>query len=289
MFIDTHSHLYDEQFDDDRADVLQRAFAAGAGKIFLPNINAGTIAPMLQLAGAYPGRLYPMMGLHPEDLGDTWRETLQQMETRLQEQDHPYIAIGEVGLDYYWDRSKYEEQQEAFAIQVEWAVKYGLPLMIHTRDAHREMVEVLTDVLNRNIEISESRNIEISKSRHPEISTSRHPDIATFSGVFHCFGGSAEEAAELLGFEDFMLGIGGVVTFKKSPLPAVLREAVPLERIVLETDAPYLAPVPHRGKRNETAFVTDVIAKLAEIYERDAQEVARITTENALKTFPKAK
>ncbi len=265
MFIDTHSHLYDEQFDDDRAEVLQRAFAAGAGKIFLPNINAETIAPMLQLAGAYPGRLYPMLGLHPEDLGDTWRETLQQMETRLQEQDHPYIAIGEVGLDYYWDRSKYEEQQEAFAIQVEWAIKYGLPLMIHTRDAHREMVQVLREILNR------------------------HPDIATFSGVFHCFGGSAEEAEELLGFEDFMLGIGGVVTFKKSPLPAVLREAVPLERIVLETDAPYLAPVPHRGKRNETAYVTDVITKLAEIYERDAQEVARITTENALKTFPKAK
>ena len=281
MFIDTHSHLYDEQFDDDRADVLQRAFAAGAGKIFLPNINAGTIQPMLQLAGAYPGRLYPMMGLHPEDLGDTWRETLQQMETRLQEQDHPYIAIGEVGLDYYWDCSTYEEQQEAFAIQVEWAIKYGLPLMIHTRDAHREMVQVLTDVRNRNRNISESRNIEISESRHP--------DIATFSGVFHCFGGSAEEAAELLGFEGFMLGIGGVVTFKKSPLPAVLRETVPLERIVLETDAPYLAPVPHRGKRNETAYVTDVIAKLAEIYERDAQEVARITTENALKTFPKAK
>ena len=169
MFIDTHSHLYDEQFDDDRADVLQRAFAAGAGKIFLPNINAETIAPMLQLASAYPGRLYPMLGLHPEDLGDTWRETLQQMETLLQEEDHPYIAIGEVGLDYYWDRSKYEEQQEAFAIQVEWAVKYGLPLMIHTRDAHREMVQVLTDVLNRHPGISESRNIDIPTSRHPEI------------------------------------------------------------------------------------------------------------------------
>ena len=289
MLTDTHSHLYDEAFDADRDAVLERARAAGIGKIFLPNINAETIQPMLRMAQQHPGCLYPMLGLHPEDLGDTWRETLQQMETLLQEQDHPYIAIGEVGLDYYWDRSKYEEQQEAFAIQVEWAVKYGLPLMIHTRDAHREMVQVLTDVRNRNPGISESRNIEISKSRHPEISESRNPEIPKSSGVFHCFGGSAEEAAELLGFEDFMLGIGGVVTFKKSPLPAVLREAVPLERIVLETDAPYLAPVPHRGKRNETAYVTDVIAKLAEIYERDAQEVARITTENALKTFPKAK
>lgn len=272
-YIDTHSHLYDEQFDDDRDDVLQRAFDAGASKIFLPNINAATIEPMLQLAQANPGRLYPMIGLHPEDLGDTWREVLPMMEALLTEADHPYIAIGEVGLDYYWDRSLYQEQQEAFGIQVGWAIKYGLPLMIHTRNAHREMVQVLTDVLNRHIEISKSRN----------------PDIATFSGVFHCFGGTAEEAEELLSFDGFMLGIGGVVTFKKSPLPNVLREVVPLERIVLETDAPYLAPVPHRGKRNETAFMTEVIAKLAEIYSRDAEEVALITTENALKTFPKAK
>ena len=259
-YIDTHSHLYDEQFDDDRDDVLQRAFDAGASKIFLPNINAATVAPMLQLAQANPRRLYPMIGLHPEDLGDSWREVLPMMEALLKEADHPYIAIGEVGLDYYWDRSLYQEQQEAFRIQVGWAISYGLPLMIHTRNAHREMVEVMRGMANRHL-----------------------------SGVFHCFGGSAEEAEELLSFDGFMLGIGGVVTYKKSPLPNVLREVVPLERIVLETDAPYLAPVPHRGKRNETAFVTDVIAKLAEIYSRDEEEVALITTENALKTFPKAK
>ena len=286
MFIDTHSHLYDEQFDADRADVLQRAFDAGAAKIFLPNINADTIQPMLQLAQAYPERLYPMMGLHPEDLGETWREVLPQMEALLQAPHHPYIAIGEVGLDYYWDRSLYEEQQQAFGIQVGWAIKYELPLMIHTRNAHREMVEVLREICK-----SVNRKSVNSKLENPQSVNSKSVNrkFVNLSGVFHCFGGTAAEAEELLGFEGFMLGIGGVVTFKKSPLPEVLREVVPLERIVLETDAPYLAPVPHRGKRNETAFITEVIAKLAEIYSRDTEEVALITTQNALKTFPKAK
>lgn len=265
MFIDTHSHLYGEEFAADRDEVLQRAFDAGASKIFLPNINWDTLEPMLRLAGKYPGRLYPMLGLHPEDLGETWREVLPRMERLLMSTDHPFIAVGEVGLDYYWDRSMYEEQQEAFAIQVGWAMRYDLPLMIHTRDAHREVVDVLRKIMNR-----ETVNGKLS-------------------GVFHCFGGSAEEAVELLSFDGFMLGIGGVVTFKKSSLPEVLREAVPLERIVVETDAPYLAPTPHRGKRNETAFAIEVLRKLAEIYSRDIGEVAAITTKNALKTFPKVR
>lgn len=261
MFIDTHSHLYVEEFAADRDEVLQRAFEAGASKIFLPNINADSIEPMMHLVGRHPGRLYPMIGLHPEDLGDTWRQVLSSMERLLQETSHPFIAVGEVGLDYYWDRSQYAEQQEAFAIQVEWAMKYELPLMIHTRDAHHEMVDVL----------------------------SQHIVNGKLSGVFHCFGGTADEAEELLRFDGFLLGIGGVVTFKKSKLPEVLREVVPLECIVVETDAPYLAPVPHRGKRNETAFAVEVIRKLAEIYSCEVGEVAAITTENALKTFPKAR
>lgn len=266
MFIDTHSHLYDEQFADDIDEVLRRAFDVGATRIFLPNINRETIEPMLSLAQRYPGRLYPMMGLHPEDLGETWRDVLPLMERYLQHPDHPFIAIGEVGLDYYWDRSLYHEQQEAFAIQVQWALKYNLPLMIHTRDAHREMVDVL------------SRQIVNSKLSNRKL-----------SGVFHCFGGTSEEAEELLAFDGFMLGIGGVVTYKKSTLPEVLRQTVPLERIVVETDSPYLAPVPHRGKRNETAFAREVIRKLAEIYSCSEEEVATITTQNALKTFPKAR
>ena len=265
-FIDTHSHLYDDQFDADREEVVQRAFDAGASKIFLPNINAETVVPMLQLSQRFPGRLYPMLGLHPEDLGETWRQVLTSMEKLLQVDTHPFIAIGEVGLDYYWDRSLYAEQQEAFDIQVGWAVKYGLPLMIHTRKAQAEVVNIL-------------------RSRSKACSSRKEP----LAGVFHCFSGSAEEARELLRFDGFMLGIGGVLTFKKSRLPDVLRQAVPLERIVVETDSPYLAPTPHRGKRNESAFIVEVLRTLAEIYALSMDEVAAITSENALKTFPKAR
>ncbi|MCR5180122.1 MAG: TatD family hydrolase [Bacteroidaceae bacterium] len=261
-FIDTHSHLYDPAFGPDADEVLQRAFAAGATKIFLPNINSTTIQPMLQLANRYPGRLYPMLGLHPEDLGDTWQTVLPQMEQLLANPNHPFIAVGEVGLDYYWDRTLYDEQQLAFAQQARWALRYQLPLMIHSRSAHRELVDVLLSI---------------------------DPTKQQLSGVFHCFGGTASEAQELLTFPHFMLGIGGVVTFKKSKLPEVLRQNVPLERIVLETDSPYLAPTPHRGKRNETAFLTEVIHKLAEIYSCSDDQIATITTENALKTFPKAR
>ncbi len=273
-FIDTHSHLYDPAFADDTDEVVQRAFAAGASKIFLPNINATTIQPMLELAGRYPGRLYPMLGLHPEDLGDTWQDVLPQMEQLLAAPDNPFIAIGEVGLDYYWDRSLYEEQQRAFAIQVQWALRYHLPLMIHTRSAHRELVDVLH---------TQIRNYEETPVSHSSDNTP-----TGLSGVFHCFGGTAAEAEELLRFPHFMLGIGGVVTFKKSKLPEVLSQCVPLQRIVLETDSPYLAPTPHRGKRNETALLPEVIRKLAEIYLCTEEQIMEITTQNALKTFPKA-
>ena len=293
MIIDTHSHLYGEEFADDIDDVLQRARAAGIGKIFLPNINAASVEPMMALVRRHPGFLYPMMGLHPEDLGDDWREVLAQMEAQLAAPDHPFIAVGEVGLDYYWDRTLYDEQQEAFAIQVGWALKYDLPLMIHTRSAHREMVDVLKNeqwiarpegtldpsrMGNGQLSNSKSSN---SKSSNCKLSNSK------LHGVFHCFGGTSEEAEELLGFEGFMLGIGGVVTFKKSTLPEVLRETVPLERIVVETDSPYLAPVPYRGKRNESAFIVAVIDKLSEIYHVGSDEVRQITTRNALQTFAK--
>lgn len=265
MIIDTHSHLYDEDFAEDIDAVIERARAADVGKVFLPNINATTVEPMMALVRRYPDYLYPMIGLHPEDLSDDWRDVLEQMEQQLAAPNHPFIAVGEVGLDYYWDRSKYDEQQEAFAKQVDWAQRYELPLMIHTRSAHREMV----DVLKRQIVNSKS---SYRKSR----------------GVFHCFGGSAEEAEELLGFDGFMLGIGGVVTYKKSKLPDVLRSTVPLERIVVETDSPYLSPVPFRGKRNESAYVCAVIDKLSEIYEVTSDKICAITTQNALQTFPKA-
>ena len=264
--IDTHAHIYDEAFDADRDEVLARARAANINKVFLPNINASTVEPMLQLCRSNPGYCFPMLGLHPEDVREDWADVLDAMEPMLQQPDNPFIAIGEVGLDFYWDTTFAAQQREVFTRQVAWAAAYNLPLMIHTRNAHREVVDIV------------SRQIVNRKSSNSKL-----------CGVFHCFGGTADEAEELLGFDGFMLGIGGVVTYKRSNLPDVLRQVVPLERIVTETDSPYLAPVPHRGKRNESAYVTDVIATLARIYERTPSEIAQITTENALKTFPKAR
>ena len=218
------------------------------------------------LVNCYPGYFYPMMGLHPEDIGDDWHDVLADMESLLAAPENPYIAIGEVGLDYYWDRSRYDEQQEVFARQVMWAMDYDLPLMIHNREAHRELVDVL-----------KTQIVSCNKSN------------CGLSGVFHCFSGNADEAEELLGFDGFMLGIGGVVTFKKSALPDVLRSVVPLDRIVLETDAPYLAPVPYRGRRNESAYVGATAKRIAEIYEISEASVHEITTQNALRTFRKAR
>lgn len=266
MLIDTHSHLYGEEFSEDIEDVVTRARDAGVSKIFLPNINADSIEPMLTLASQYPGYLYPMMGLHPEDIGDDWHDVLDSMESLLSAPNNPYIAVGEVGLDYYWDRSRYEEQQEVFARQVAWAMDYDLPLMIHTRDAHRELV----DVLNEQIKNCKSSSRKLT-------------------GVFHCFAGNVDEAEELLGFDGFMLGIGGVATFKKSALPEVLRSVVPLDRIVLETDSPYLAPVPYRGRRNESAYVAATAKRIAEIYDVSEAVVHEITSQNALLTFIKAR
>ncbi len=253
--IDTHSHIYGEEFAEDISEVLARAKEAGVEKIFLPNINVQSIEPMLSLCRAYPGYLYPMMGLHPTDVAENYKHDLEIVERHLQEENHPYIAVGEVGLDFYWDRTFCEQQIEAFRFQVELAIRTHLPLMIHTRSAHEEMVGVLRDYKQQGIR-----------------------------GVFHCFGGTEQEAQELLEFEDFVLGIGGVLTYKKSTLPQAL-ESVPLERIVLETDAPYLAPVPYRGKRNESAYVRETMQKLAYIYNVSAAEVEKVTNANVARVF----
>lgn len=226
-------------------------------KMFLPNINRQTIQPMLDLSERHPGHLYPMLGLHPEDVTSQWSEDLEAMEPLLQQAGHPFIAIGEVGLDFYWDDTYRNEQLAAFHEQIQWAVRYQLPLMIHSRKAHRELVDIMK------------------------------PYKTELSGVFHCFGGSTEEAIELLQFERFALGIGGVVTFKKSTLPDTLQSAVPLSRIVLETDSPYLAPAPHRGKRNESSYLPDIAAKLATIYDTDVDTIAETTSQNALNIFSK--
>ena len=306
---DTHAHLYDEAFDADRDEALTRARVAGINKVFLPNINATTIAPMLQLCSANPGFCYPMLGLHPEDVREDWSRVLDEMEPLLQQPDHPFIAIGEVGLDFYWDQTYREEQLQAFARQIDWAISYDLPLMIHTRNTHREMVDTIRvrsekwEVGSEKCEVrSEKCEVRSEKcgvrSEECEVRSEKcgaETQIVNcklsnckLHGVFHCFGGTEAEARELLAFDGFMLGIGGVVTYKKSPLPDVLRAAVPLRRIVLETDSPYLAPVPYRGKRNESAYVRHVAERLADIYQCSVEEVTQITTENALKTFPKA-
>lgn len=258
MFIDTHTHVYTEEFDADRAEVLLRAREAGAELLLLPNIDAASVRPMLSLCEAEPSLCRPMMGLHPTELPADPGPLLDEMEAMLRRPGHPFVAVGEVGVDLYWDDSRRAEQLDVFRRQARWAAELSLPLVVHTRSAHREVVEVL------------------------------RPLAARLTGVFHCFGGTAEEAVELLSlFPGFVLGIGGVVTFKKSTLPATLRAFVPLDRIVVETDAPYLAPTPHRGRRNEPAFVPLILQKLADIYQLPLPAVEQQLLQTTRRVFPR--
>lgn len=257
--IDTHTHLDGEEFDADRADVITRAKAAGVAAVFLPAIDAKSASAILDVCAQYPKYAYPMIGLHPEEVRQDWANQLDILKGMLdadRRDKQQYIAIGEIGLDYYWSREFEQEQREAFEQQVQWAVEYQLPLMIHCRKAQNEMVSIL-----------------------------RKYESQLVGGVFHCFTGNQIEARELLSFERFCLGIGGVLTFKSSHLRDDLPQAVPLSRIVLETDSPYMAPVPHRGKRNESAYVADVMKCLAESYGIDSEEIARLTTENTARIF----
>lgn len=256
-FIDTHCHLDGEEFAEDRDLVVQRAKDAGVQKVFIPAIDLKSVQTVLDTCRRYPDYCYPMIGLHPEEVRADWREILSSMRQQLLP-DAPYIAIGEVGLDYYWSREFEQEQLEAFEEQVRWSVETRLPLAIHCRKAQNEMVTIL--------------------KRYAK-------DLP--GGVFHCFTGNEQEARELLQFESFVLGIGGVLTFKKSHLPEVLPAVVPLDRIVLETDAPYMAPVPMRGQRNEPAFTFYVLQKLAEAYGVSEQEIACQTTANVVRVFKK--
>lgn len=255
-FVDTHTHLFTSEFDCDRDAVVQRALDAGVATLCLPAINEGAIEPMLAMCDAYPGICYPMMGLHPTDVEEGYMDVLDRMYALLKSSDR-FIAVGEVGLDFYWDDTMKREQQDAFRRQVEWASELNLPLAIHSRSAFDELYAIMDEYRSRGLH-----------------------------GVFHCFSGSEDEAHKLLSFDGFYLGIGGVVTYKKSTLPAVL-SAVPLERIVLETDSPYLAPVPQRGKRNESSYIPHIATFLANIYGCAVEDVAAITSANARKLFPK--
>ncbi len=256
-FIDTHCHLEGEEFHADRDAVVQRAREAGCQRIFLPAIDLKSCHTVLDVCRRYPGFCHPMLGLHPEEVRSDWCDQLAAIKDiimlNVQRSMLNVIAIGEVGLDFYWSREFEQQQLEAFEEQVRWSVETRLPLMIHCRKAQNELVTIL--------------------KRYAK-------DLP--GGVFHCFTGNEQEARQLLEFDGFVLGIGGVLTFKKSHLPEVLPACVPLERIVLETDAPYMAPVPMRGQRNESAFVQHVILRLAEAY-GVAEEVVCATTNRTVR------
>ena len=255
-FIDTHTHLFEPEFAEDREAVVQRAVEAGVKILCLPCITVDSLRPMEEMCERFPGICYPMIGLHPTELGDDYQVVLDRMYKDLIGNDR-YIAVGEVGLDFYWDDTRKKEQLDAFRQQIEWAAETSLPLAIHSRSAFEDLYNVMEEYCSKGL-----------------------------TGVFHCFSGDADEAQKLLSFDGFYLGIGGVVTYKKSTLPSVLAD-VPLERVVLETDSPYLAPVPRRGRRNESSYVPFVAQKLAEIYGCSVEEVAAVTTENARRLFPK--
>ena len=288
--IDTHAHLDGPEYSDDRAEMIQRAKDAGVSKVFIPAIDLRSVQTVTDTCRQFPGYAYPMIGLHPEEVKADYREVLAQMKQQLADslaanQTPPlvevgrgptplgeaergptplgeagrglrFIAIGEVGLDYYWSREFEKEQLEAFEEQVRWSIATRLPLMIHCRKAQNEMVALLKKYAD---------------------------DLP--GGVFHCFTGNEKEAQELLQFPRFVLGIGGVLTFKKSHLPEVLPQVVPLERIVLETDSPYMAPVPMRGKRNESAYVKFVQQRLAECYQTTEDYISEVTDANVARIF----
>ena len=254
QFIDTHIHIDGEEFKDDLDEVVARAKDAGAIQLFVPGINYDSIASMKAVCERFPDFIHPMIGLHPEDVKEDYKDVLGKMHQELGNSN--YIAIGEVGLDYYWSREFEKEQLDAFEQQIQWSVETQLPLMIHCRKAQNEMVKII-----------------------------RRYEKELPGGVFHCFTGNQHEATELLQFDKFVLGIGGVSTFKKSHLAEDLAAVVPIDRIVLETDAPYMAPAPHRGERNESSFIPFIIEKLALAYGVSNEELATVTTATAKKVF----
>ncbi len=251
-FIDTHTHLYLDEFSEDREGVLLNAQNAGVQKFLLPNIDSKSLPALLELCAKHPNSCYPMIGLHPTSVNKEYEKELQIVENQLKKGD--FIAIGEVGIDLYWDKSFKKEQYTAFRTQIQWSLDYHLPLIIHSRDAHREIMDIVGDYKNTGLK-----------------------------GIFHCFTGSEEEALEIID-HGFLLGIGGVLSFKNSKLKESIAN-IPLEHIVLETDSPFLAPAPYRGKRNESAYIAIIAEHLARIKQQNIEEVAYRTTQNAINLF----
>lgn len=251
--IDTHSHIYAEEFDKDRDETIERAKVAGVEKIILPNVDSDSLQRMLDTEKLFPDYCYAAIGLHPTSVGENVASELARVRSELE--CRKYIAIGEIGIDLYWDKTFRREQIDALHTQLDWALEFDLPVIIHVRDSHLDTIEAMKDYSGKGLR-----------------------------GVFHCFTGSHIEAEQIFALGNFMLGIGGVVSFKNSGLSDNLRH-IPLNRLVLETDAPYLAPTPHRGKRNEPAYLSLVRDKLSQIYEIPASEINRITTKNAKELF----
>lgn len=252
IITDTHTHLYSEQFKEDRAEMVQRAINAGVSRFFIPAIDSTYYKAMLQLENEFPSNMYLMTGLHPTSVKENFEEELAFVQNTLMQRN--FYAIGEIGIDLYWDTSFLKQQQIAFKTQIKWAKEKNLPIVIHCRDAFDEIFEILEEEKGENL-----------------------------FGIFHCFTGNLEQAKKAISY-NMKLGIGGVVTFKNGKIDQFLNE-IPLKHIVLETDAPYLAPTPFRGKRNESSYITKVLDKLVSIYKLTPQEIATTTTQNSKEIF----
>ncbi|MFQ3334722.1 MAG: TatD DNase family protein [Candidatus Arcticimaribacter sp.] len=252
QLIDTHTHLYSETFDEDRDAMIQRALACGVTDFFIPAIDSTYTERMFALEKKYPNHMHLMTGVHPTHVKENYKEELNHVTSLLKQRS--FCALGEIGIDLYWDKTFLKEQQEAFDLQIQWAKEHKLPFVIHCRDAFDEVFEVLDG-----------------------------HDSKDLRGIFHCFTGTLDQAKQALSY-NLKLGIGGVVTFKNGKIDQFLNQ-IPLSEIVLETDAPYLAPVPFRGKRNESSYIQEVASKVAEVYNLPFTEIASVTSKNALAIF----
>lgn len=252
IITDTHTHLYTEHFDNDRDEMMRRAFDAGVSRFFVPAIDSSNTEAMFRLENKFPSNVFLMMGLHPTSVKENYLEELQLVKDLLD--NKTFFAVGEIGIDLYWDKSFLQQQQEAFKMQIEWAKEKNLPIVIHIRNSFDEVFEILEDVKDEQLR-----------------------------GIFHCFTGNLEQAERAINL-NMKLGIGGVVTFKNGKIDKFLHK-IDINNIVLETDAPYLSPVPYRGKRNESSYIIKVLEKLADIYNLTPQKIAEITTQNSKEIF----
>ena len=252
ILTDTHTHLYTDAFDEDRDQAIKKAIDLGVTRFFVPAIDSSYTQAMLDLEKGFQENVFLMMGLHPSSVRENYKEELAHVETMLA--SRKFYAVGEIGIDLYWDRTFFDQQRKAFAFQIGLAKKHGLPIVIHCRDSFDEIIDVLDEFGDKDLR-----------------------------GIFHCFTGTVEQAQQAIDHK-MKLGIGGVVTFKNGKIDTFL-DQIDLKHIVLETDSPYLAPVPYRGKRNESAYIVNILERLSEIYGMDKEEIARITTENSRKVF----